>query len=187
MDNNIFIQNKYQSGRYISNPETASNIINNKMNNKYNPDVMNNYNTLENRRTTEQFNITKKMYKPIIQDNTLENIDIRTQDDFKIKICNDNNDINEQLNIRSRERDNENNELNNIYTDINKNNFEKKFNFFNDEIFIISKTVSETQIDHNYRKDISNSYYIDQKKDLDKDKDKYNEIINSLNKKKILE
>ena len=186
MNNNIFVNNQqreFNSSRYINTPNQQ--YMNYYPNNeqtmkKYNPDIINNYKNLENKRKVEKFEVGKQTYKPIIKDLILENLNIKNQNDFKIKIENNNDDINKKLNLLSKEREYENKELDKIYNNKNKDIFEKKFIHRNANIHRISNIINEVPTNHTDRKETINNYYIDQNQELNKDKNRYNDIVDSL-------
>ena len=154
------------------------NFLNNKVadNEKYNPDVLNDFNKLLQNRDNQNFTISNKTYKPII--NNTPTI-INNVKDLQINIDKSNNDIKNKLNELSQKRNYDDQIVKNRYNNNNKNKFEQDFKYRNVEICKISSSIKDNNNYNNLKKD-TNSYYEIQKKKIDEDKQRYNNIINSI-------
>ena len=146
-------------------------------NNKYNPDVLINYNavTVKNKNTT--YNLKNEPYNLIIND---ENI-LKDSNNFSINIESSKKDI-------ISEYDNLINSRNfgtvKKLTKKNLDNIKKQFKLKNTEIFNIEEDLPE---DHIEIKDKFISDFSKQEEDIKNDRQKYNSILDSLLEEGILD
>tara|TARA_B100000902_G_C26854040_1_gene689679 strand:- start:4 stop:546 length:543 start_codon:yes stop_codon:yes gene_type:complete len=172
MNNNIFL-NPEKSLKQLERVVTSNNLLNSIINtrtDKYNPDVVNNFNKLLDKRKHDKYTISNNPYKTIIDDS---NKQINSEKDMVIDIRQSNYNLLLELDkiIESRKSNIKNN--NNKTT---KEFFEKK----NRNINKISSDLSEDIKDHDNLKNNSNEYFLKKNISLEEDKKKYNDIIESL-------
>ena len=146
---------------------------------KYNPDVLTNYEkSLENRKN-ENFKKKNTPYRLIIQDKVLS--EVKNEKDFKL-------DTKENVDIKSRFHDLLENRI--IQDNTNKKTFaqhkynENQSNFNNRQNDI--NLISESDKDYNKLKKNRKEYYHDQQKTLSNEKERYNNILASLQKKGLI-
>ena len=156
---------------------------NNLNNNKFNPDVVNNYKKLLESRNNQNFQINNIPYKPITKTNIPNNI--KSAKDLQIKTDATNIDIKNKLNELSKKRQYDDSLEKQKFNSENKNKFEQEFKYRNIEIHKISTSGKDNNNYNNLKQD-TNSYYEIQKKKLNQDKERYNDIINSILKDGLL-
>jgi hypothetical protein len=155
MENNIFIKKKIQQ-----NP-------------KYNPDIVINYNTTINKRTTN-IDRTNEPFK-LITDLPVKNI--KSAKDLIIDTTETNN-VNIMLSKINSDRSQLDNELNMKYTEKVK---EENYNAFSNKLLQF-KMMSYKTDDYENLKTTRDDYYKNLTDQLKQNEDLYNNILNDLNK-----
>ena len=134
MLNNVFLNpenRKKQLQRVITSNKLYESNEHTRMN-KYNPDVLNNYNRLVDKRNNNMFTITNKPYKSIIKDNKSN---IKDSKDLLIDIRQSDKNLLDELDKLSSERNNYNENIKSKYNNekkmkyldlFKKNNLNKK-------------------------------------------------------------
>jgi hypothetical protein len=161
-------------------------IISNKMNetnehtriNKYNPDVLNNYNKLVDKRNNNIFTITNKPYKNIINNNNNNNI--TKSQDLSIDIRQSDKNLLNELDELSNKRNKYDNYIKDKFNEKEKNEYSESFKKNTLNKIKISKTLDINYNDHTLLKINTNDYLKKDNLNLNEDKQKYNDIVNSL-------
>ena len=163
MNKNIFIKNK-----------------NSDISNKFNPDIIQKYSDLNQKRNNNKYEFLNKPYKMIIKDKTITSI--KNQQDLKIDLSENNININQNYDKIVGDRkylDDTNKEI------FNKKNYEtnkSKFDFRNYQV----NKMSNKSNDFSNLKKSNKKFYNKQNDELLQEKSKYNDIMNNLKKQGII-
>ena len=146
-------------------------------NNKYNPDILNNYNDMEKFYNNTKYELKNKPYKLIINDdNILKN------NNFKINIDNTNNKkIIEKF---QKIYDKRNTKSNKKLSKKNIEEIKNKFKLRNTELFNSNNEMHE---DYEDMKDNFISDYKEKEKEIKKERQNFNNILDSLLEEGILD
>lgn len=176
--NNLKKINKYN--------ERIANLQNRGTNEKFNPDVINNYKNLEKIREKlkGEYKLNNTPYKTIIDDD-ISNKNISNHEDFRIKIETDNKDVTGKLEEIEKERNYDDTISKNIFTEEKRKEYEDKFKYRNVEMYKIG--TDDDTLDYDELKGNMKQYYKRQEREFNKGKQKYNEILDSLLKSGILD
>ena len=179
MLNNVFI-----------NPSNRKNqldrvIISNKLNesnehtriNKFNPDVVNNYNRLVDKRNNNVFKITNNPYKNITNDN---NKNVKNSKDLIIDIRQSDKNLLDELNKLSNERNYDNNNLKEKFNEEKKMKHLDLFKKNNNNKNKLQNSLNNNFKDHTLLKTNMNDHLLKSNFNLNKEKKKYDDIVNSL-------
>jgi hypothetical protein len=150
---------------------------------KYNPDVLNNYNRLLDKRNNNIFSITNKPYKNII--NT-DNKNIEKSEDLALDIRQSDKNLLNELDILSKKRNNYDNFMDDKYNQEKKEKHSKSFNKNNINKKKLSESLNTSYNDHSLLKINTKNFLNKDNINLNEDKKKYNDIINSLMKEGLL-
>lgn len=146
---------------------------------KYNPDVLTNYEKSLEKRKNENFQNKNTPYRLIIQDKLLSNV--KNEKDFKLE-TKDNVDIksryHELLENRNLQDDSNKNTYSDKKYDENKSNFNHRQNDIN--------LISQSDKDYSKLKKDRKEYYNSQQQTLNNEKERYNNILASLQKKGLI-
>jgi len=165
MNRNIFIKNKKK--------ESFDQ-------NKYNPDVIQRYSDLNNKRNNTKFDFLNKPYKMIIKDKIPA--EINSHNDLKISMKENKIDVNKNFNklVENRKYLDDLNEK--TYNEANYNKNKNHFDFRN---YQVSKISQDSKSFESLKK-TKISYYNQQKETINHEKSKYNEIMSNLKKQGII-
>ncbi len=145
---------------------------------KYNPDIIDKFNNVKDKRETIKYENKNKPYRMIIQDNTPEKVsnskDFQIKDDKKINVKGEYLKL-----LKAREYlDQENNKKNDISKDNLPNDFTDREN--------LVRLMSDKSQDFKQLKKERKKYYSKEKDKLEKEKMRYNDLLNSLKTKGII-
>ncbi len=152
---------------------------------KYNPDVLNNYKDMKRVRDKDEKNYELKNtpYKTIINNEDYFK-PIRSHKDFMIEVNADNTDIKNRLAEIMDDRKYEDKVNKEIYRDDKREEYEKKFQFRNLEIYALAQEANEgdddEMIDHEGLKSTIKDYYKRQEREVQKEKERFNSLLQSL-------
>ena len=147
-------------------------------NNKYNPDVLINYNSITTTNKNMSYDLKNEPYNLIINDYNILNNPNKFAIDIKNK---SEKDIIKEYNLIYNERNI------NIIKKLSKQNIEdikNQFKLKNTELFNMSNNLPE---DHDEMKDRFKSDYLQEEEDIKNDRKKYNSILDSLLEEGLLD
>lgn len=150
---------------------------------KYNPDIEPNLKSLEHKRENTKFTLTNSRYKVILNDVEIPQ-HIKNTKDLSLNIIEDKDEkkLNNKLEELHEERNYVDKKREEMYNETNRKENKKRFKFRNEEIYKLNnKTGTEQEIDgfDNLKQEVTD-YYKKIQNDLKKDRETYNEIIDSL-------
>jgi len=150
---------------------------------KYNPDIEPNLKSLEHKRDNTKFSLTNSRYKTILNDVEIPQ-KIKNTKDLSLNIVEDKDEskLNTKLDELNDERKYVDKKREEMYNETNREDNKKKFKFRNEEIYKLNrKNEQEQEIDgfDNLKQEVAD-YYKKVHTDLEKDREVYNEIIDSL-------
>ena len=148
--------------------------------NKYNPDVLKKYNEKQTKRNCTKYENKNIPYKLIINDDTPKKI--KSEKDLKIKINENNSNIKQSYEkiIKQREYDDNNNKISKEKDNINKG--DNDINKRNNDVQLLGTK----QNDYGDLKKSRIDYYKTQQKELNNEKERYSNIMNSLKSKGLI-
>ena len=150
---------------------------------KYNPDIEPNLKSLEHNREKSKFDLTNTRYKTILNDVEIPT-HVKNTKDLSLNIVEDKDEkkLISKLDELTEERKYVDKKREEMYNETNREENKERFKFRNEEIYKLSnKNVNEQEIDgfDNLKQEVS-EYYKKVHNDLVKDREIYNEIIDSL-------
>lgn len=150
---------------------------------KYNPDIEPNLKSLEHHRDNSKFDLTNTRYKTILNDIEIPTHVKSTKDlSLNIKEDKDEKKLNNKLDELNEERKYVDKKREEMYNETNREENKKRFKFRNEELYKnCMQNGNEQDIDgfDNLKQEVSD-YYKKIHNDLEKDREIYNEIIDSL-------
>ena len=135
---------------------------------KYNPDVINEYNNNEYLRKTEKFELKNKPYKIIITDQVDKSV--KTTDDLKINVINDNSEIKSKYDNILKDR-----KFKNVVKNIDK----KKEEDLSNELSLSSLNEFICEDFDDVKSEFKSSFK-EQERVIKEDRQKFNSILESL-------
>ena len=148
---------------------------------KYNPDIEPNLKSLEHTRNNIKYTMTDSRYKTILNDVEIPK-KIKNTKDLSLNIVEDKDDkkLKEKLEELTEERKYVDKKREELYNEENRDKNRKRFKYRNEEIYKLSKKEEDNVEEFDNLKQEVSDYYKKIQTDLEKDKETYNEIIESL-------